>query len=307
MDYGPCTNHMKQIPNIFTLLNLLFGCLAIVCIMQTGLTLSADANGDNIIAIPEKIGLASFFIALAAVVDFLDGFVARLLKAPSEMGKQLDSLADIVSFGVAPGLIAYQFLRLSYAQQPGGLDINMLWLLPAFIIPCAGAYRLARFNIDPEQSQGFKGVPIPVAGLLVASFPLIYWYADDIRINQLLLNKWFWYAAILIVSYLMVSKLPMLALKFTGLSVKKTLPFLIFTIIALIAVLSFGWLAVPVTFIAYLIISLKFKGFSVKKLLPFLILAVLTLAAALNFGWLAVPITFIAYVILSLSFKQKES
>ena len=258
-DYGPCTNHMKQIPNIFTLLNLLFGCLAIVCIMQTGLTLSADANGDNIIAIPEKIGLASFFIALAAVVDFLDGFVARLLKAPSEMGKQLDSLADTVSFGVAPGLIAYQFLRLSYAQEPGGLDINMLWLLPAFIVPCAGAYRLARFNIDPGQSHGFKGVPIPAAGLLFASFPLIYWYADDIRINQLLLNKWFWYAAILIVSYLMVSRLPMMALKFTNFTLKKGIPILILVLVALTGGLSFGWLAVPITFIAYVILSLSIK------------------------------------------------
>ena len=259
MDHGLSSSLMKQIPNIFTLLNLLFGCLAIVCIMQTGLTLSADASGDNVIAIPEKISLASLFIALAAVIDFLDGFVARLLKVPSEMGKQLDSLADAVSFGVAPGLIAYQFLRLSYAQQPDGLDINMLWLLPAFIIPCAGAYRLARFNIDPGQSHGFKGVPIPAAGLLFASFPLIYWNTDNTRIIELLLNKWFWYAAILIISYLMVSRLPMMALKFTQFTVKKGIPFLILALVALTSGLSFGWLAVPVTFIAYVILSLSIK------------------------------------------------
>lgn len=250
---------MKQIPNIFTLLNLFFGCLAIVAIMQTGLTYSADASGDNLVVIPEKIYIASVFIFSAALIDFLDGFVARLLKVPSELGKQLDSLADAVSFGVAPGLIAYQFLRLSYAQQTNGLDINMLWLLPAFILPCAGAYRLARFNLDTTQSHGFKGVPIPAAGLLFASFPLVYWYSNNDTIIRILLNKWFWYAAVLGTSYLMVSRLPMLALKFNGFTIKKAIPFLIMAVITLAAALSFGWLAVPIAFIAYVILSLSFK------------------------------------------------
>lgn len=250
---------MKQIPNIFTLLNLFFGCLAIVSIMQTGLTLSVDSNGENLVVIPEKIYMAGVFIGLAALVDFLDGFVARFLKASSELGKQLDSLADTVSFGVAPGLIAYQFLRLSFAQQPDGLDISIAWLLPAFILPCAGAYRLARFNIDSSQSKGFKGVPVPAAGLLFASFPLVYWYSNNETIIRILLNKWFWYGTILLVSYLMVSRLPMLALKFNGFSVKKMLPFIIIALIAIAGALSFGWLAVPLTFIAYVILSLLFK------------------------------------------------
>lgn len=250
---------MKQIPNLFTLLNLLFGCLAIVYIMQPGITFSVDSNGENLVSIPERITWACLFIALAALIDFLDGFMARLLKAPSEMGKQLDSLADTVSFGVAPGLIAYQFLRLSYAQEADGLDIDIAWLLPAFILPCAGAYRLARFNIDPEQGYGFKGVPIPAAGLLFASFPMIYWYATDAKVIHLLLNKWFWYTAILVISYLMVSRLPMMALKFTQFTVKKGIPFLILALIALTSGLSFGWVAVPITFIAYVILSLSIK------------------------------------------------
>ncbi|MBI2275024.1 MAG: CDP-alcohol phosphatidyltransferase family protein [Bacteroidetes bacterium] len=250
---------MKQIPNLFTLLNLLAGCLAIVCIMQAGVTISVDANGENLVVIPEKIWLASVFIGAAALVDFLDGFVARMLDVPSELGKQLDSLADTVSFGVAPGLIAYQFLRLCYAQQPDGLDISTAWLLPAFILPCAGAYRLARFNIDTSQSNGFKGVPIPAVGILFASFPLIYWYSGtDILINALL-NKWFWYGAVLLCSYLMVSRLPMLALKFSGITTKKLVPFLILALVALASGLSFGWLAVPIAFIAYVILSLAFK------------------------------------------------
>lgn len=250
---------MKQIPNLFTLLNLFCGCIAIVCIMQTGLTISVDGYGENLVVIPEKIYVASIFIGAAAVIDFLDGFVARLLKASSEMGKQLDSLADVVSFGVAPGLIAYQFLRLSFAQQADGLDINLLWLLPAFIVPCAGAYRLARFNIDTTQSHGFKGVPIPAVGLLIASLPLVYWYSGRDAVTLLLMNKWFWYGVVFITSYLMVSTLPMLAMKFNGVSVKKLLPFLILAGILLVSAIVFGWLAVPLTFIAYVILSLLFK------------------------------------------------
>ncbi len=250
---------MKQIPNLFTLLNLFFGCLAIVCIMQPGVTFTVDANGENLVAIPERITWASLFIALAAVIDFLDGFMARLLKVPSDLGKQLDSLADAVSFGVAPGLIAYQFLRLSFSQETDGLDTSIAWLLPAFILPCAGAYRLARFNIDPSQGYNFKGVPIPAAGILFASFPLVYWYTNNERIIQLLLNKWFWYAAVLIVSYLMVSRLPMLALKFSQFTVKKATPFLVLALVTLVGALSFGWLAVPISFIAYVILSLSFK------------------------------------------------
>jgi len=251
---------IKQIPNIFTLLTLFFGCLAIVCIMQSGLVISQDDNLQQIVDIPEKMVYASLFIGIAAVIDFLDGFVARLLKASSEMGKQLDSLADVVSFGVAPGMIIYQFLRLSYSQQENGLDVNALWLALAFIVPCAGAYRLARFNIDTTQSTGFKGVPIPAAGLLIASFPLIYFNNHSTFIYDLLLSKWFWYGVIAVVSYLMVSTLPMLALKFKSITFKKLLPFIIILFASVITALFLGWVAVPMGFLVYVVISLVFKN-----------------------------------------------
>jgi CDP-diacylglycerol--serine O-phosphatidyltransferase len=262
---------MKQLPNIFTLLNLVFGCLAIAAILQPGLVLVYSENnnqwlpavnsetGVQLISVPEKIYLGSVFIGCAAVIDFLDGFVARFLKATSEIGKQLDSLADVVSFGVAPGFIVYEFLRLSYAQQENGLDINLLWILPAFIIPCAGAYRLARFNMDTEQSHGFKGVPIPAAGLLIASFPLIYWYSSNTFSVQLLLNEWFWYAVIFIISWLMISTLPMMALKFKNVSLKNFLAFIIIVIVAAISAFIVGWVSVPITFIAYVFLSLLYK------------------------------------------------
>ena len=247
---------MKQIPNIFTLLNLFFGCLAITLILQNGLIATINADGEQVLMLPEKLYWASAFIGIAAVIDFLDGFVARLLKASSEMGKQLDSLADVVSFGVAPAMIVYQFLRLAYARQEDGLNISAIWLMPAFLLPCAGAYRLARFNIDTEQSLGFKGVPIPAAGLLIASFPLIYWYARESWVIDIILNKWFWYAVIFAVSYLMVSTLPMMALKFKDLSIKNNLPKLILVLVALAAGLLLRWLAVPVVFVVYVILSL---------------------------------------------------
>jgi len=251
---------MRQIPNLFTLLNLFFGCLAIVCVLQTGLTISSNEFGEQLIDIPEKIWMASLFIGLAALVDFLDGFVARLLKASSEMGKQLDSLADVVSFGVAPGMIIYQFLRLSFAKEPNGLDTSIAWLLPAFIIPCAAAYRLAKFNIDDSQQYGFKGVPTPAVGILIASFPLIYWYTNNQSLNNLFLNKWFLYGIIVLLSYLMVSNLPIMALKFKDYSAKKNIPKIVLVILTLTLSLLLKWVAVPVVFIAYIIISLALKN-----------------------------------------------
>jgi CDP-diacylglycerol--serine O-phosphatidyltransferase len=250
---------IKQLPNIFTLLNLFFGCLAITATLQVGLTVNTENGGNQIVEIPQKIYWASIFIGIAAIIDFLDGFVARLLKASSEMGKQLDSLADVVSFGVAPGMIVYEFLRLSYAQQENGLDVQLLWLMPAFVIPCAGAYRLARFNIDTIQTIGFKGVPIPAIGLFIASFPLVYWFSNTAWQINLLRNKWFWYAIIVTVSYLMISTLPMLALKFSKFSFKKFLPFILIIVIAVSSAFAIGWLAVTITFFAYVIISLLFN------------------------------------------------
>lgn len=251
---------MKQVPNLFTLLNLVFGCLAIVAILQNGITIRYDGPDTGMyIDIPEKIWYASLFIGIAALVDFLDGFVARLLGATSEMGKQLDSLADVVSFGVAPSMIIYQFLRLSYAHEVNGIDISSLWLAPAFILAAAAAYRLARFNLDLSQQYGFKGVPVPAVGLLVASFPLIYWFMPSEFIVNLLLNKWFLYGTTLLLSWLMVSNLPMLALKFKNFNIKNNLPQVILILTAVLSVVLLKWLSVPVIFAAYILLSLVFK------------------------------------------------
>lgn len=250
---------MKSIPNLFTLLNLVFGCLAVILILQNGIVALDSPDGGQYIGMPEKTALASLFIGLAALVDFLDGLVARLFKATSPMGKELDSLADVVSFGVAPGMILYQLLRLSFAGQQDGLDVSVGWLLPALLIPCAAAYRLARFNIDDTQQYGFKGVPTPAAGLLIASLPLISWYTNSRMVEAALLNKWVLYALILLIAYLMVSNLPLMAIKFKDTSVKGNLPKLLLVVLAVVAAIFLRWLAVPVVFVFYIIVSLAFQ------------------------------------------------
>jgi len=251
---------MKQIPNVFTLLNLFFGCTAIVYTMQNGITVLYNADGSQFIDIPEKIWMASLFIALAAVVDFLDGFVARLFKATSALGAQLDSLADVVSFGVAPGMILYQFLRMSFVKEQNALDISIVWLMPAFILSCAAAFRLAKFNTDSTQQYGFKGVPTPSVGLLVASFPLIYWYSGYPAVAQLLLSKWVLYGIIVLLSWLMISNLPIMALKFKDFGLKNNIPKLVLLVIAVVAGVLLKWIAVPVVFIAYIVLSLALKN-----------------------------------------------
>jgi len=250
----------KHISNIFTLLNLFFGCIAIVFALQNGIDIIYSKEGEQFIKLRENICLASLFIAIAAVVDFLDGFVARALNICSEMGKQLDSLADLVSFGVAPGILLYQFLRMGFIKDSDGIEASILYLIPAFIFTCAGAYRLARFNLDTSQAFGFKGVPIPAAGLVVASLPLIYWYGSSDFIYNLILNKWFLYVFIILLSCLMVSKLPIMAMKFNDYGLKNNMPKVILVFIAILSAFLLKWLAVPIIFIAYIILSLMLKN-----------------------------------------------
>jgi len=249
----------KQIPNLITLLNLFFGCLAILVSFQSGTMATMDETGDMIIEIPEQIYYASMFIGLAALVDFFDGFAARLLKVNSELGKQLDSLADVVSFGLAPSFIVFQFLRLSLATDINALSHTTVMMAPAFIIALAGAYRLAKFNIDPDQSTYFKGVPIPMIGILTAAFPLVYWQSQTTIFSKLLLNPTFWYIYIIIVSYLMVMDRPMLALKSFGGKKKLILPLALVAVETIISAYFFKWMAIPFGFIGYCLVSLFYR------------------------------------------------
>jgi CDP-diacylglycerol--serine O-phosphatidyltransferase len=248
----------KHIANIFTLLNLFFGCIAIVLALQTD-NISIYTNDEflSTFNIPENISLAALFLFMAAVVDFLDGFVARMLKTTSDLGKQLDSLSDVVSFGVAPGAILFQLLRLSYMREENGLDVSFLLLLPAFIFSLAAAFRLAVFNLDASQTKSFKGLPTPAAGLFVASLPLIL-HNNPVfpEVSNLLINKYFLYSTIIVLSTLMVSRISLMALKFDDYSFNANKWKYILLIVSCILVLFLQWLAVPLILICYIILSL---------------------------------------------------
>lgn len=245
------------VPNIFTLFNLFFGGMAIIFALQTN-TVVIYSNDQFISSfnIPEKLGWAAICIIIAAIIDFLDGFVARLLKATSKMGKQLDSLSDVVSFGVAPAVIIYQLLKFSYAREVNGLDVSVVWLMPSIVLACAAAYRLAKFNLATDQQYSFKGVPVPAIGLLVASFPLILHYNEISSVNSIIMNKWFLYAVVTILSYLMVSNHRMMSLKFSDFTLKNNIPKIILLVIAIVAALFLHWVAAPVVFIFYILFSL---------------------------------------------------
>lgn len=252
---------MKHIPNLFTLLNLFLGATAIIFILQTGQAIVfMNDQGYSVVDLPEKITWGSILIFCAAAVDFLDGFVARLLKATSPMGKQLDSLSDVVSFGVAPALIVYQLLRISYAQEEAGLDVSLALLLPALIIACAAAWRLAKFNLDESQQYSFKGLPSPAAGLFVASLPLILHFPSPVlNITDYVINKWVLYMVIILMSFLMVSNLPLMGFKFKDFSIKNNLPKYLLLIVAVLSAILLKWIAVPIILVAYVIVSLIFK------------------------------------------------
>ncbi|MDR0692499.1 MAG: CDP-alcohol phosphatidyltransferase family protein [Prevotellaceae bacterium] len=188
------------IPNSITLLNLLFGCVAVIFALR-GWT-----------------SFAGYCIFMAAVCDFLDGLSARLLKAYSDMGKQLDSLADMVSFGVAPGVMLYQEMyRILSPRITMGFDTvgwELLMFAP-FMLTLFSALRLAKFNIDVRQREGFLGLPTPACALLVAAFLM---YARNHAALDPFINVWSILGAVAALSALMVVNLPMPAMKFKGLA-----------------------------------------------------------------------------------------
>jgi CDP-diacylglycerol--serine O-phosphatidyltransferase len=224
---------MKQhIPNAVTCLNLFSGCLGIVFAF----------NGNLV--------FASYAILIAAVLDFLDGMLARLLKAYSELGKQLDSLADMVSFGVLPSVIIYH-LFLSCAE----ITSTSLISYSAFIIAVFSGLRLAKFNIDTRQSENFIGLPTPANALLIASFPFMMEENNSIFMNYIM-NPYSLLVFSLIMSFLLISEMPLISFKFKTLRFSEnTLRYtLIISSILLILLLQFA--AVPIILILYLLISI---------------------------------------------------
>lgn len=230
----------NHIPNIITLFNLLSGILSIYSVM----------NGN--------IELAAYFIFAAAVFDFFDGLAAKLLNAMSEMGAELDSLADVVSFGVAPGFIMYYMLSVSHGQP--GQSAESFSIIPflAFVIPAFGALRLAKFNVDDEQTISFKGLPIPAMGILDASLPLIrsYLFEDKEFFYMIITNTYFLLTIAIVGSILMVSSFPMFSLKFIGIGFKQNMTKYIFLGLSLVLVIFLQIVSIPFIILLYLFMSL---------------------------------------------------
>jgi len=213
----------KHIPNFITSLNVLCGSVAVVFILK-GLLSTAVA-----------------LIMLAAVFDFLDGMSARMLKAYSPIGKELDSLADMISFGLAPGLIMYKLLEISLFKEDVLPDLQsnltfteLLIVGSAFLIPVFSALRLAKFNVDERQTTSFIGMPTPANALFISSLALIQEHGTIPAIDHVLLDTPALLGITILFSWLLVSEIPMFSLKFKNLSWKDNQVQYIFILLAIL-------------------------------------------------------------------------
>lgn len=233
---------MKNIPNFITSLNLAAGFIAI----------TFAANGDLV--------TASWLILAAMVFDFLDGLSARLLKAYSAIGKELDSLADVVSFGVAPGFIIYQLLNDSlslYAPMIvnyDGIKASFILISPA-IMPVCAALRLAIFNLDDSQATTFKGLPTPANALAVISLVIGAHYSHSAVFSSITDSPILLIIFTVILSLIMVSRIPLLSLKFSNLKVKGNEGRFILIGLVLISFVVFGISAAPLIIPLYILVS----------------------------------------------------
>lgn len=250
---------MKHLPNLLTLANLFCGCIAITFILNSQPFLANYGGMEYWVTGTEQAYMGSLFILLAGLFDVLDGFTARLLKVFSPIGKDLDSLADIVSFGVAPSMILFKMLWACAMSQPDALDASMLAMSPAFLTACFGALRLARFNINSTgNSNSFTGMPIPAAGIFIASFPLLNFY-NPMHIGSYLQNKWMIYAVIALLCWFMVSRIHFLKLIPAKWQLNAAWPQYLLIIAGIAGLLIMKIAAVPFLFILYIILSLVYK------------------------------------------------
>jgi CDP-diacylglycerol--serine O-phosphatidyltransferase len=234
---------MRHIPNLITSLNLASGFISIIFIF----------NGDII--------TASWLILAAMIFDFLDGFAARALKAYSDIGKELDSLADVVSFGVAPGLIIYHLLHADISSgTPTGFNNSgfqyLIFLIIPAIMPVCAALRLAIFNIDTTQTTSFRGLPTPANALAVISIVLGEYYSGSSFLATFIASP----AALLILSLslsvLMVTRIPLLSLKFSSIRIKGNEGRYIIIVLCAVMISVFGIGSIPGIIPVYIIVSL---------------------------------------------------
>lgn len=255
---------MKHLPNLLTLGNLFCGCIAIAYILTAMPYYTFKINNfgpptyEWVYGI-QQMYLGSIFIGIAAICDLLDGFVARLLNIYSPIGKDLDSLADVVSFGVAPSMILFQLLWDAKMAEKNVFDVSMLSMTPAFLVACFAALRLAKYNITATaQKSFFIGMPTPAIGMFVATFPLIIWY-NPYGIADLIKNKWAIYLMIAIFCWLMISTIHFFKLIPTKMSLAFMWPQLSLLVLSVVAILFLQMAAIPIIFLLYIIISMIYK------------------------------------------------
>lgn len=234
----------KHIPNLLTLMNVFCGCVAVV------------------FAVMNRMELAALFVFIGICFDFFDGLAARVLKVQSELGLQLDSLADMITSGLVPGIVMYQLLGMSmYGGWNADLPIHTigsgkLSILPlpflGFIITLASAYRLAKFNLDENQATSFIGLPTPANALLILSLPLILLYQNNDVLNSIILNQWFLIGLTLVSAFLLNSKLKLFALKFKNWTIKDNALRYTFLVVSLALLATLQFLAVPAIILFYI-------------------------------------------------------
>ncbi|WP_242206335.1 CDP-alcohol phosphatidyltransferase family protein [Aestuariivivens insulae] len=232
----------RHIPNALTLLNLFCGCIGVIYAVHS-----------NFVA-------AAFFVFLGIFFDFFDGLAARKLKVQSELGLQLDSLADMVTSGLVPGIVMYKLLELVELDWGVNDTSDILFGVSVFscfglLITLASAYRLANFNIDTEQQSYFKGLPTPANALFILSLPLIMEFQNNDAINAIILNKWFLIGVTLLSAYLLNSGIKLFALKFKDYSFKGNATRYIFIMLCMVLLIVLQFAAIPLLILLYIAMS----------------------------------------------------
>jgi len=233
----------KYVPNAITMGNMLSGCIAVV------------------FAVNDRLELAAIFVALGIFFDFFDGFFARILNASSEVGLQLDSLADMVTSGVVPGVVMYQLLEdasgIPWGAQLAEQHFHLGYL--GFAITLASGYRLAKFNVDDRQTNSFIGLPTPANTLFILSLPLILMYEDYAFAKAVLTNPYVLLVITALSSFILNAELPLFALKFKSWGFAENKVRYFFILSSILLIVFFKFLGVPLLIILYILLSLFFK------------------------------------------------
>ncbi len=235
----------KHIPNLITLGNLLCGTIAAI----------AAVNGN--------FEIAALSVTIGILLDFFDGFFARILNVSGELGKQLDSLADMVTSGVVPGIVMFTLLQENSLNlfEKTAETLNIASFSTGYfpylglLLTLAACYRLAKFNIDTRQSDSFIGLPTPAMSLFVIALPLIPMYSDNQFFIDLVQNNYFLIGVTLVLSYLMNAEIPLFSLKFKSFAIKENALKYVFLIASLIMILTLEVISIPLVIILYVLLS----------------------------------------------------